>query len=484
MVSLTAFLLGSLLSGYFVKTIYCREVGGMHEVKIPSHINLEKALEKQNLVDAVIIGSGPAGLSSAIYTSRLARKTLVILGNNQGGQLMGTSYVENWPGISKILGPELMSQLQNQAASFGPSIINDAVERVDLSTWPYVISTENGLQINALTVIVATGSSPRKLGIPGEQEYWGRGVTTCAICDAPFYKGADVVVVGGGDSAVEEAIQIAPYAKSVTILVRSSKMRATPVMQSHLAGYNNIKIQHNVAIQKILGDDVHVTGIELIDTVTQQLRTMPITGVFLAIGHIPNTQLLKDSVDVSDEGYILMHDRSQATSAPGVFAAGDVEDNVYRQAGIAAGSGIKAAIDADRFLTALGLDKAAQEKLRPHYFVAEESKKHEIAEIETLKQYEQVLGDGSIPVVLDFYTPSCPSCLQMLPVLAETAEEFAGKIKAVKVNAENSIELVEKYRVYKVPCLIVIQNRALVARFNEAMSKKELVDLMAQVTAD
>jgi thioredoxin reductase (NADPH) len=477
------FLAGVILPGY-VRQPICKDTTthdkAFAEKKVPS-MKIDQAFGKNNIVDVAIIGSGPAGLSSALYASRFARKTVVIAGNNQGGQLMGTSYVENWPGIEKILGPDLIEKLRAQAASFGPQFLADAVESVDFSMWPFVINTENGLKIHALSVIIATGASPKKLGIPGEQEYWGRGVTTCAICDAPFYKGEEVVVVGGGDSAVEEAIQLAPYVKKVTMLVRSSKMRATPVMQKRVAGYPNIEIRYNTAIEKIVGDDVHVTGIEVIDTATKQKSHMSISGVFLAIGHEPNSKPFSSFIDTDETGYIVIKDRSQQTSVPGIFAAGDVEDDVYRQGGVAAGNGIKAAIDADRFLAALGLDKQVEEKLAPLYFKVQKQEAKELQKIETLQEYEAALGDGKLPVILDFYTDTCPSCLQMLPILASVAQDYAGKAKFYKVNAELAEDLVDKFSVFRVPCLIVIKDGALVARYNEAMGKKELVELVEKI---
>ena len=474
------FLVGAVLSGYVVKRHYCVD-GVPEQVQWSRVVHVQNALDKPNIVDVAVIGSGPAGLSAALYASRFARKTVVIEGKNRGGQLMETSYVENWPGFEKILGPEVMEKLHEQAARFHPLFLADTVESVDFGSWPLVIKTNDGLTIHALSVIIATGSSPKKLGAPGEQEYWGRGVTTCAICDAPFYKDEEVVVVGGGDSAVEEAIQLAPYAKKITLLVRGTTMRASQVMQSRLAGYPNIVVRYNTSIKQILGDGVHVTGVDIVDTKTQETSHMRVSGVFLAIGHTPNSALFARDLQVDDVGYIKNVGRSQATSVPGVFAAGDVEDNVYRQAGVAAGNGIKAGIDADRFLTALGIDTRMEETLSKNYLTIAQKTGKELPKLETLAAYEAALGDGSVPVILDFYTDTCPSCLQMLPILGVVAQEYDGKAKIFKVDAEVADELVKKFLVYRVPCIIVIKNKELAARYNEALGKKELVDLIEQV---
>lgn len=472
---------GMILPDYIRQPFCGRMVISQKGEKKDYSLDITQAIGKTNIVDVAIIGSGPAGLSSALYTSRFARKTLVIGGNNQGGQLMLTSHVENWPGIEKIMGPDLMGKLRTQAAHFGPLFLADSVERVDFGVWPFVIATENGSVIHALSAIIATGASPKKLGIPGEQDYWGRGVTTCAICDAPFYEEQEVIVVGGGDSAIEEAIQLASYVKKVTILVRSNKMRATPAMQKRIVGYPNIEIRYNTMIEKILGDTIHVTGVDIVDTVTKQKGHMSITGVFLAIGHEPNSKLFSPFIDVDDAGYIELLDRSQQTSLPGIFAAGDVEDHVYRQGGVAAGNGIKAAIDADRFLTAIGLDKQVEEKLASNYFKVEKKELKELPKITSLQEYENIVMDEKLPVILDFYTDTCPSCLQMLPVLASVAKEYEGHARFYKVDAEIAEDLVDKFSVFRVPCLIIIKDGSLVARYNEAMGKKELVELVEKI---
>ena len=332
-----------------------------------THYNLEFK-EKNNILPVAIIGSGPAGLSSALYVSRGNVFTTVFQGSKPGGQLTGTSYVENWPGIQKMMGAEIINMLKEQAASFGATFSNDIVEKVDFSSWPYKLTTDSGKEIYALAVIIATGASPKKLNIEGEQEYWGKGVTTCAICDAPYHKGGQVVVIGGGDSAAEEALQLALYAKKVTMLVRGQTMRASASMQEKLKQYQNIEIMYNVGVNKILGDGAAVNSIEIIDNKTKQISKMPIGGVFLAIGHDPNTEIFKNFLKVDSTGYLIVKHPTQETSKHGVYAAGDVVDNRYRQAGVAAGDGIKAALDALEFLRMIGFSEKESENLKSKFF--------------------------------------------------------------------------------------------------------------------
>ena len=280
-----------------------------------------------------------------------------------GGLLTKTTEVQNWPGNISIQGPEIVNNMKMHAKHLGAHFLSDAVEKVDFSQWPFLITTVDGQQIYALSVVIATGGSPRKLKIKGEEEYEGKGITSCAVCDAPFYKGEKVVVVGGGDSAIEEATHLSAFAKEITILVRKDAMRAAASMQARLKGYPNINILYNVEPKEIIGDGTKVTGISLYNSATKTTELFPATGVFLAIGHDPNTQVFKGQLPLDDDGYIAVKGRSQATVIPGVFAAGDVEDKVYRQARVAEGSGVRAALDAERFLREIGFDAAAQQAI-------------------------------------------------------------------------------------------------------------------------
>ena len=329
---------------------------------------------------------GPAGLSAAVYGGRAGFNVLVFEGSMPGGLLTQTTMVENWPGNIEIMGPEVIKNLKAQATKWGAKFSLDLVEKVDFTQWPFKLETADGHVIYALSVILATGATPRYLGIPGEKEFWGRGVTTCAVCDAPFYKGEDVVVVGGGDSAAEEAMQLAPYAKNITVLVRADKMRASVAMQNRLKEFSHIKVRYNVQIKEVLGNDVQVTGITLLNNKDNTTEHMPISGVFLAVGHIPNTVFLKDAIKLEPSGHIHLPDRTQQTTVKGVFAAGDVADDRYRQAGVSAGHGISAALDATFFLNEIGFKEEHQAEInRSHraYVPAAESD-YEVEEVAAL----------------------------------------------------------------------------------------------------
>ncbi len=441
-------------------------------------IDMKKAAQKENVVPILIIGSGCAGLSSAIYGARSNIYTVLIQGNTPGGQLTETSYVENWPGSEKELGLQIIERLKKQAESFGAVVVSDSVISIDGSQWPYLVTTEEGKKINALTIIMATGSSPRKLGVVGEQEYWGKGVTTCAICDAPFHKGKDVVVVGGGDSAAEEAIQLSPYAKSVTILVRKDSMRASAVMQDRIEEIPNITVRYNTEVKKIIGDGNAVISVELYDNKTGETLQKEVTGVFLAIGHDPNSQLVKSFLKTDEHGYIEVQGRTQLTSMPGIFAAGDVEDYVYKQAGVAAGSGIKAALDAVSFLQSYGFNKELSEQMEAHFFTGESILRSEIKSQSNLKELEAIIAKSNVPVLLDFYTPFCPSCTQMLPSLEALAQKYKEKIVVYKIDASQSVDIAKRYKVGAVPVLLLFKNGALAKRVNKALSKKELNELI------
>ncbi len=450
-----------------------------------THPNIDVNLiaDKENIIPIAIIGSGPAGLSAALYGARGNTKTVVINGNKPGGLLTETSYVENWPGSKSILGSELIHDLKEQALHFGAFCLDDAVERVDFSQWPFVIYTEDGKSLNALSIIIATGATPRTLHIPGEQEYWGKGVTTCAVCDAPFYKNENVVVIGGGDSAVEEAIQLSSYAKKVTILVRKDHMRAAARMQERLAGYPNVNIIYNVEVQKIVGNGKHVTGIELLNNKTQNVFHKSISGVFLAIGHEPNTALFKQYLDTDEHGYIVLQKRSQATSMAGVFAAGDVEDSHYRQAGVAAGEGIKAALDAIAFLTDINFNAQLAAQMRHALFEPRQEMLSQVKSIATYDEFEHEINANEGPVVVDFFADYCPSCMQMLPIFESVAQHFAHQATFVKVDAEKVTDVVKKFFVYKVPCLLVFSEGKVVARYNTTMGRKELSEFVEQFIA-
>jgi thioredoxin reductase (NADPH) len=301
--------------------------------------------------DVIIIGGGPAGYTAALYAARANLRPLVIEGFQWGGQLMITSDVENYPGYPDgVLGPEMMSQFRSQAERFGTEFLSDDVTSVDFSERPFRVYVGDEEYL-ARTVIVSTGASARQLGLDSEQRLHGRGVTYCAVCDAAFYRDKEVVVVGGGDSAMEEAIFTTKFASKVTIVHRRDEFRASNIMVDRARANDKIEFVLNAVIEEVLGDD-HVTGVRLRDTRTGETRDLACDGIFVAIGHDPNTSLFLDQLNHDEAGYLVAQNGSTATNVAGVFAAGDVQDHVYRQAVTAAGSGCMAALDAERFLAA------------------------------------------------------------------------------------------------------------------------------------
>jgi thioredoxin reductase (NADPH) len=301
--------------------------------------------------NVIVIGSGPAGFTAALYAARANLEPLVLKGLEAGGQLMLTTDVENYPGFADgLLGPELMDQMEKQAARFGAEILPVHVTQVDLSDRPFVVKSGDQ-EWHTKTIIVATGATARWLGVPGEDALRGRGVSACATCDGFFFRDRELVVVGGGDTAMEEATFLTKFASAVTIVHRRDEFRASKVMVERALANPKIRVVWDSVLDEILGDDA-VTGVTLRNVRTGAITPTSTDGVFVAIGHDPNTTLFRGQLDLDDDGYLLVDEPRTTTSVPGVFAAGDVTDRTYRQAVTAAGQGCKAAMDAERFLEA------------------------------------------------------------------------------------------------------------------------------------
>ena len=304
----------------------------------------------------LIIGSGPAGYTAAIYASRADLKPVLYTGMEPGGQLTTTTEVDNFPGYPDgVDGPTMMVELQKQAERFGTDDRIGLVTEVIFSEKPggiHKVTVDNNIEIEAESVIISTGATAKYLGIPSEQRLRGGGVSACAVCDGFFYKGEDVAIVGGGDTAAEEATYLANICSKVTMIVRKGEMRASKAMQHRVESRKNIDVKYYSEIKEVLGKDV-VEGVSIINNQTQEITNVSVTGLFIAIGHKPNTDIFKGQLDMDDSGYVITKGKSTHTNRPGVFASGDVQDKDYRQAVTAAGTGCMAALDAERYLASL-----------------------------------------------------------------------------------------------------------------------------------
>ena len=304
----------------------------------------------------LIIGSGPAGYTAAIYASRADLKPVLYTGMEPGGQLTTTTEVDNFPGYPDgVDGPTMMVELQKQAERFGTDVRIGLVTNVVLNDQPggiHKITVDNNIELEAESVIISTGATAKYLGIPSEQRLRGGGVSACAVCDGFFYKGQDVAIVGGGDTAAEEATYLANICSKVTMIVRKGEMRASKAMQHRVESRENIDVKYFSEIKEVLGKDV-VEGVSILNNQTNKIVNVPVTGLFIAIGHKPNTDIFKGQLDMDESGYVITKGKSTHTNRPGVFASGDVQDKDYRQAVTAAGTGCMAALDAERYLASL-----------------------------------------------------------------------------------------------------------------------------------
>ena len=299
----------------------------------------------------LIIGSGSAGLTAAIYASRAGFNPLVLSGIQPGGQLTITTDVENYPGYEDVIqGPWLMEQMQKQAENVGARIEYDLMTNIDTENWPFYITTDSGKEIIAETIIIATGAQARWLGLESEEKYNGKGVSACATCDGFFFKNKNVAVIGGGNTAVEEALYLSNLCKKVTLVHRRNELRAEKILQSRLINKSNIEILWEKKVEEFLGDGLGVNGLKLSSTIDNSSSEIEVDGVFVAIGHDPSTAVFKDKIKLDKDNYVITDKGGTNTSVPGIFAAGDCVDKIYRQAVTAAGMGCMAALDAEKWL--------------------------------------------------------------------------------------------------------------------------------------
>lgn len=429
--------------------MFHHEMGFMRSFKI-LFLTVATALFGQSVEPVVVVGSGVGALTSALYLARAGFSPLVITGPAPGGLLIQSHAVQNWPGEYEISGQDLVDKIRTQAEKNGVRFLSGDLVEVDFSARPLsltVKTVKEKISLLAQSSILATGTTPRFLGIPGERQYWGNGVSNCAICDGFFFKGLSVGVVGGGDAAVLEALYLSELAKEVYVFVRKDKFKATEEKRLEtLLSRPNVRVLYNTVVEAILGDEEGVKKVKI--ATPGRSKEVSLSALFLAIGSIPNTSFLQGKLELDRQGYIVVQD-GQKTSVPGVFAVGDVSDPIYKQAITAAGDGAKAAMEAQEFLS-----------LQPPVarMAAKIKSAQKVEEISTLEELQAAL-QGDTPVLVDFYAPWCGPCKRLSPMIDASAEELGGKVRFLKVNVDKAQELSSLYRIRSMPTAILFDEK-------------------------
>lgn len=431
--------------------------------------------------NVIIVGSGPAGYTAAIYAARAGLEPLVIAGSvTAGGALMNTTEVENFPGfVEGIQGPELMEVLQQQAERFGAEVQFDDVTSLDLADSHKTVTTALGKTYSAHAIILATGSAYRELGLDDEKRLSGHGVSWCATCDGFFFKDQQVVVVGGGDSAMEEATFLTRFASQVTVVHRRSELRASKIMADRAMNDPKIEFVWDSEVVALDGAD-KLEGVRIRHLTTGVETTLAATGLFVAIGHDPRSELVKGVIDTDSEGYVLVQGRTTATNVPGVFACGDLVDSRYRQAITAAGSGCAAALDAQHYLD--NRDTGAD--VTTDTVSASSAVAHAAGPVTASEAtFEHEVLKSDIPVVVDFWATWCAPCRAVAPILDELAVEYAGRLKVVKVDTDANPDLVRAYDVRNVPTMAFFKNGQLLKSVPGAKPKPAMAALFDEALA-
>lgn len=445
---------------------------------------------ESNIENVVIIGSGPAGFTAAIYAGRANLKPLVFeglrAGGLPGGQLMTTTDVENFPGFPQgIQGPALMGLMKAQAENCGAELITEDVTFVDLSSRPFTVRSESR-EVKTHSIIIATGATAQRLHLPKEEQFWNKGMSACAICDGaiPMFRGVELAVVGGGDTAAEEGIFLTKYGAKVHMLIRRDQMRASKVMQDRVLNHPKIEVHWNTVPVDVDGDEF-LQSVKLRNIVTNEEQDLPVGGLFYAIGHKPNTDLFKGQLELDETGYILTKGKSTATNLEGVYACGDVQDHEYRQAITAAGSGCMAALEAERWLSAQGLGKefhqaeteAVHESEAAPSNVTEFGLKPEISIDETYFEGSTALRKlyhESDKLILVKYTAHhCGPCHVMKPMLRKVTDEFVGQMHVVEIDIEADPEIAEAAGVIGTPTIQFFKQKDKVGEMRGVKQKSE-----------
>ncbi|MEK0180959.1 MAG: thioredoxin-disulfide reductase [Oscillatoriales cyanobacterium] len=449
----------------------------------------------QTVENLVIIGSGPAGYTAAIYAGRANLKPVVFegyqMGGVPGGQLMTTTEVENFPGFPEgITGPELMDRMKAQAVRWGAELYTEDVTFVDLSQRPFTVRSEDR-EITTHTIVIATGATAKRLHLPSEEKYWNLGISACAICDGatPIFKNVELAVVGGGDTAAEEGVYLTKYGSHVHMLVRSSSMRASKAMQDRVLNNPRITVHWNTEPVDVYGNG-KLEGIRVRNTETGTESNLPVNGLFYAIGHTPNTGLFQGQLELDKIGYIRPKHGSVETSVEGVYAVGDVQDHEFRQAITAAGSGCMGAMLAERWLSAKGLTQEfhqTESSLETPAPVAETPRVRETSENFDIKltrhegayALRKLFHDSDRLIVVKYASPSCGPCHSLKPILNKVVDEFDGKIHYVEIDIEEDPEIAENAGVVGTPTIQYFKDKALVTELKGVKPKSQYRELIA-----
>ncbi len=435
----------------------------------------------------VVLGGGIGGLTAALYSARAGHQTLVIEGEMPGGLLTQSHSVQNWPGILDAPGEAIAVDIKEQCIAQGVTFAASKVVGADFSQYPYTIKTvgvddeDKTEEIKALGTIIAMGTTSNYLGIPGEQENWGEGVSNCAVCDGGLYQDKTVCVVGGGDAAIEEASYLSRIAKKVYVLVRKDKLRAVDTLKDVVVGKPNVEVLYNHEIASINDKGDGVTSVTLSNNRTRTSREISVDGVFLAIGSTPNGEVFKGKLDLDDKGYILV-DGSQATSVPGVYAIGDIADPEFKQAVSAAGDGCKAALSLNKYLQNMEASQTAQAaefvvetiQTEPVVMRSAASPNGGVKAISGADQFNAEINKGGV-VVVDFFATWCGPCKRLEPIYKDLASEFAGRATFLKVDVDKNRALIQKYGIKSMPTLLYFKDGKQVAKYKDPdRTKKHL----------
>lgn len=451
----------------------------------PSYkLSAEQLQKVPNLIPVAIIGGGPAGLSAALFTTREHYHTVVFQGPKPGGMLSDTAVVENWPGILQEKGGAIMQTLEKQVSNFGGVLIPESIEKIECDTWPYTLTSNTGTVYHAMTIIVATGTSARRLHIPGEDTYWGKGVAVCTQCDGLLTKGQDVVVVGGGETAVSHALHLAPHAKKITLVFMDKELHASWPHLKKIKEHPEIEIIPESIPIEIQGDGTSITGITINNITTNVTREIPTQWIFLGIGYDPNSCIVHTIVKRNKKGIIELAPYTQETSMPGIFAAGKVANARYKLGAIASGDGIKAGLDAVKFLEDHDYDVEALQPLESYFYQMTGSKESKpVASkkaprlLSTQKELDAVFSKNKKPVVLEFFSPSCPHCQAMKPIVQELAQEL-DDIVIAQADINTAQALTDAYAIRRLPTFVLFEAGKEKARTSGSMSKQELAEFV------